>query len=98
MINSELGKPVNIPCHSPQVENEQTDSTKHGKNIVHRIDFILIVDELDQIEDQQEDESHECDSAQADIEAHEEVVFVGLGFPGDGRIGLKFLFFVNVTA
>jgi hypothetical protein len=53
MIDPILGKAIDIPSHSPEIKNHQSNAPKYGEHIIHTINPFLIIIQLNQIKDQQ---------------------------------------------
>ena len=56
MINPELGKAIDIPSEPPQVQNQESNTPEHRKDVIHGINLILVIIKLDKIKDNQDHE------------------------------------------
>lgn len=70
-----LDKAVDVPGHPPQVQDEQSHSSKHRKHVSHRANLRVILLELNDIQDQQEDQRQKDHHTQSYVKPKQKVIF-----------------------
>lgn len=82
VADTELVEHEDIPCHAPQIEDKKAYSSEHREDQLHRVNPIILLDNLHEIEDKQQADSKDGHNAHTRVQANQAISL------GRGRLRL----------